>query len=139
LVAAGEWAHSDASAPQDEAVQVLNTDFQSERISVQAQQAGILVVSDIYYPAWNAYVDNQPAHVYRADFTLRGVAVPSGNHIVEFRYESALLQIGGALSLITALVLVTCLVFVGRRSNSRVVNSWTPLARHPAARPLAAR
>lgn len=74
--------------------------FQPDRISVRTESAapGLLVLSEVYYPAWRAYVDGAPARVYPTDHALRGVAVPEGRHTVELRYESRMLRLGIALS-----------------------------------------
>ena len=41
-----------------------------------------MVLSEVYYPSWKAYVDGYPTHLYVADGALRAVAVPPGDHIV---------------------------------------------------------
>ena len=71
---------------------------------------GLLVLSEVYYPAWKAYVDGKPVSLYRADQLLRAVPVPAGKHTVELRYESRSLQLGVAISLLTSLALVAMLV-----------------------------
>ena len=57
-----------------------------------------MVLSEVYYPAWRAYVDGRPAPVLVADGLLRAVEVPAGEHEVEFRYESWALWAGIAVS-----------------------------------------
>jgi hypothetical protein len=79
---------------------------------------GMLVLSEVYYPAWHAYVDNQPVQVFLADGALRAVAVPPGDHVVEFRFESLALTVGCAISAASALLVLTLWIvgrFVGRR------------------------
>jgi uncharacterized membrane protein YfhO len=60
----------------------------------------------MYYPAWKAYVDGEPAQIYVADGALRAVAVPAGQHSVELRFESDTLALGIAISCAAALLLV---------------------------------
>ena len=71
---------------------------------------GLLVLSEVYYPAWKAYVDGKPVPLYRADQLLRAVPVPAGKHTVELRYESRSLRLGLAISLLTSLALAAILV-----------------------------
>lgn len=47
----------------------------------------LLILNDIYYPSWKAYIDGKLVRIWRIDFTLRGVVVPAGEHIVEFKID----------------------------------------------------
>jgi hypothetical protein len=71
---------------------------------------GLLVVSEVYYPAWQAYVDGEPVSTYRADQLLRAVRIPAGEHTVELRYESSSLRAGIAISSVTCVALVALLL-----------------------------
>jgi hypothetical protein len=94
-----------ADSAQD-TVQV--TTFEANRITLRTNSVrdGLVVLSEVSYPAWHAYVDGQPAPVYVADHVLRAVAVPAGEHSLEMRYESAALSVGLVISLAAAAVLL---------------------------------
>jgi len=87
---------------------VAITGYQPGRVAARtvSTTAGLLVLSDVYYPAWHAYVDGQAAHLFAVDDALQGVAVPAGVHRVEVRYESAALSAGLVVSLAAAATLV---------------------------------
>lgn len=48
---------------------------------------GFLVLTDVYYPTWHAYVDGKETVIYRADLALRGIFVPKGAHTVRFTVQ----------------------------------------------------
>lgn len=47
----------------------------------------LAVMSEIYYQnGWEAYVDGKETAVYCADWTLRAIRVPAGEHEIEFKF-----------------------------------------------------
>jgi hypothetical protein len=65
-------------------------------VSIQAEGPGTLVLADPMYPGWTAWVDGKKATITVVGGLLRGVALVSGSHAVEFRFRSTLLYIGFA-------------------------------------------
>lgn len=56
---------------------------------VRSANGGVVVCSEIWYgPDWQAYIDDQPAAHFPADYVLRAIAVPPGEHTVVFKVES---------------------------------------------------
>ncbi|GIW08539.1 MAG: hypothetical protein KatS3mg060_3344 [Dehalococcoidia bacterium] len=76
------------------------------RIRVVTPEEQYLVVADTYYPGWKATIDGLPASIYRANYLMRGIAVPPGEHIVELRFEPQSFWIGFRITLGTALSLI---------------------------------
>ncbi len=71
---------------------------------------GLLVFSEIDYPGWRALVDGQPAELLRADYLLRALCVPAGDHQVTLIYDPPLLKIG---LFITGMTLLLILIVAG--------------------------
>lgn len=67
----------------------------------------LAVFSEIYYePDWKAYIDGKPADYFRANYVLRAMIVPAGDHEIEFRNEAPLAKKMDTLSLIVSIVFV---------------------------------
>jgi len=83
---------------------------------VAAPAEGFLVVTDTYYPGWEAAVDGEPTEILRANYLFRAVALPQGRHRVVFEYRPASLRAGAALTVICALVIL--LIAFGKRRRT---------------------
>lgn len=76
------------------------------KILVNMTQPGFLVLSDSYYPGWNAYINGNRTEILRANYAFRAVALPNGENVVEFKYEPLSFYVGGLISLIGLLILI---------------------------------
>jgi hypothetical protein len=108
-------ALSPPETPSSDRASVASYEAGRIELSTSTGAAGLLVLSEVYYPAWKAYVDGEPAPLYRADHLLRAVPVPSGEHSVELRYESGVLRTGVAISLLAYALLAGLVVASARR------------------------
>jgi hypothetical protein len=93
------------------------------RIDVGTDADALLMLSDVYYPAWKAYVDGEPVSLYRANHLFRAVPVPAGQHTVELRYESWPLRIGIAVSLIASLAFGALILLRLRKRSKNKANA----------------
>ena len=74
---------------------------------------GIVIFSEIYYDkGWNAYVDNKLTPHFRANYVLRGMQVPAGNHTVEFKFEPNSYSTGETVAYASSIILLLLLGFV---------------------------
>lgn len=69
-------------------------------ISARTNKDALLFLSEVYYPGWNAYIDGQPASIFRADYTFRSIIVPKGIHTVTFSYKPVSFMLGCWLGLV---------------------------------------
>jgi hypothetical protein len=72
-------------------------------IKVQAAAPALLVLSDLFYPGWEATVDGRPAEILRANYVMRAVAIPQGAHEVRFLYRPRSFRAGVAASAVGCL------------------------------------
>jgi hypothetical protein len=86
------------------------------RIGTRASVAGILVLSDTYYPGWQAEVDGLTAPVLRANHTMRAVVIPAGTHSVRFLFRPQSVRVGFFITLAGVAAMALMMAFPGRRS-----------------------
>lgn len=76
--------------------------YQSKSASEQ-----LAVFSEIYYKdGWNAYIDGKPVDHLRANYILRALPIPVGEHQIEFKFEPRMIGIGNAIGLVAFLLIV---------------------------------
>lgn len=87
------------------------THYDANRIKIHARLTGpgLLVLSENYHPDWRVTVNGKPAPLLQAFHTLRAVALPAGEHQVEFFYRSRYFQLGTALTIIATI----CVLLLG--------------------------
>ncbi len=82
-------------------------------VKTKSAVAGVLLLNDRWHPDWQVTVDGQPAPLLRANFIMRGVAVPAGEHTVEFRFNPPHGTLWVSLSaIVVGLILVGLLAVV---------------------------
>lgn len=61
--------------------------YSENKVIIQTENFGMsfLVLTDTYYPTWQAYIDGEETKIYRTNYNFRGIFVPQGKHTVEFR------------------------------------------------------
>ena len=85
------------------------------RVAVDTQAEGFLVLTDMYYPGWTAYVDGQEEQIYRADHLFRAVLLGPGRHEVRFVYRPASFVLGAWVSLGVFVLTLGALVWTIRK------------------------
>lgn len=69
----------------------------------------LAVFSEMYYgpdKGWQAYVDGVKAPHYRADYALRAMKVPQGDHEIRFKFEPRSYHVGEQISLVFSSLIV---------------------------------
>ena len=77
----------------------------------QSTQDGLIVFSEIYYPkGWHAMIDGNEVPIVRADYVLRALEVPAGNHVIEFKFEPKPYLVGDKITMASSWVLLVLLL-----------------------------
>lgn len=82
-------------------VVVTNEDVNHLAVQVETAMEGWLVLSDVWYPGWQALVDGEEVDIVRANYLFRGVHLNAGVHVIEYRYRPTSFYEGMFLSVMT--------------------------------------
>jgi hypothetical protein len=74
-----------------------------------------LVLSDNFYPGWQAAIDGNPTEIFQANVTMRAAKVPAGRHVVSFVFAPRVFRASLVISLVAAALLGLGLAFVAVR------------------------
>ncbi|MEC7783287.1 MAG: YfhO family protein [Bacteroidota bacterium] len=111
--------------PQDSTDNISLVEHQPNYLKYQssAQEAKLAVFSEVYYPdGWNVYIDGKPSTYFKADYILRAMMVPEGEHTIEFKFEPQVVKTGSTISLASNILLLLIIIggvfFTYRKLNS---------------------
>ncbi|MGI0490366.1 YfhO family protein [Alkalinema pantanalense CENA528] len=118
---------SSALQPRDRATVLKMADTQME-VQTQTAAPAFLVLSDVYYPGWQATIDGKPTRIFQTNYIQRGVKVPAGEHVVRFEFHPLSFKIGVGITTATLVVGGYGLWRLGRKPSSlKEMDSGMPL------------
>ena len=104
------------------AVRIVGYGPNEIRLETDGTAPGILVLSEVYYPGWRAWVDDGEVQVLRADFLFRALPVAAGTHRVRLLYDPLSFKIGEAIFGVTVLAIGGWVAWEMRKSRQRDQN-----------------
>jgi hypothetical protein len=114
--ATGSGASPKAAIVSEDAGEIL--------IDAEAPADGFLLLADTFYPGWQADVDGRSVPVYRANLSVRVIALPKGTHKVRFTYQAPGLAVGlriSAAAIAGLLVWLAAGLYRAKRAGDRLV------------------
>ena len=96
---------------------ILNYGSNKATFATNSQSNSLLFLSDAYDDDWRIYIDGQKSKILRADYALRAVAVPKGEHTVDFKYQPKSFVIGIVVSTLSILSLITLSIYFVRNKQ----------------------
>jgi uncharacterized membrane protein YfhO len=102
--------NSVAEIVPDSAVESLTDSGNAITIRASSPQAGWLILSDTFYPGWQATIDGVPTDIQIANEAFRAIEFLAGDHTIEFRYEPRSVYLGLLVSLASLAIIAVGLI-----------------------------
>ena len=104
-----EHAVSGLKIQPDSNAKISLTEYKPNKLSYKYKAANeqVAVFSEIYYEkGWKATLDGKPIDIFRADYILRALRLPAGEHQVVFEFRPAAYYTGEKISFASSLTLI---------------------------------
>jgi hypothetical protein len=88
------YENGKARLPVSDECKILSIEENRIAVRVSIDAAGYLVLSEINYPGWKAYVNGSPVEILTGDYLFRTVPLTQGEHDVVLEYEPVAFRIG---------------------------------------------
>ncbi|WP_199897995.1 YfhO family protein [Flavobacterium sp. B17] len=131
VIAASDKKYFEGKTVQPDSAAYINlTKYQPNELEFKSQSktAQLAVFSEIYYPhGWKFFIDEKEVPYIKADYLLRAVHVPAGNHTIRMAFEPEVIEKGKWISLFCFAVFILLSGFgiysIYRKRNKRQVEA----------------
>ena len=99
--------------PAAEGSSIRLTSYAPDVLTYQSQSTadGTVVFSEIYYPyGWKAYIDGKPAEIFRANYLLRAMNIPAGQHDIRMEFRPDSVRKGNTIATIFIVIMYAVIV-----------------------------
>ncbi|GAB4181831.1 MAG: YfhO family protein [Calditrichia bacterium] len=77
------------SYPDSFAATITEHNPNTFQATIYSDKSTFVVISEMYYPKWKAYLDDQEIPLYRVDHLVRGIVLPAGAHTLTMRFDDS--------------------------------------------------
>lgn len=87
---------------------IYETSYAPNALTYKAKSAkgGIALFSEIYFPwGWTATIDGAPAQIGRANYVLRALRIPAGEHQISFRFDPKSVRVTNSISVVSVIII----------------------------------
>lgn len=96
-------------APADSAstIELISYDSNIFTYKSSSSKPELAIFSEVYYPkGWQITIDGEPAQMLRANYTLRALPIPAGDHTIEFKFEPKSIKVTDTIAYIALLIML---------------------------------
>lgn len=117
--------NADIGTPGDT---IFLIDYTPDRLTYKYSTAAprTAVFSEIYFPwGWQATIDGNPVEIGRANYVLRALRLPAGNHEIKFTFNPASLNVTNWIGIVCVIIIYAlvaaaiCMAFISAKKRSR--------------------
>ena len=95
-------------------VELLEKSSNYLKYKINNNNDGFVVFSEIFYPyGWVSTIDGMETPHHRVNYILRGIQVPNGEHIIEFRFDPQVVKTSSKISLASTSIFILLIVLFG--------------------------
>ena len=95
-------------------VELLEKSSNYLKYKINNNNDGFVVFSEIFYPyGWVSTIDSMETPHHRVNYILRGMHIPKGEHIIEFRFDPQVVKTSSIISLASTSIFVLLIVLFG--------------------------
>ena len=81
------------------------------KYTASATDEAFVVFSEIYYPeGWQVTIDAQPAEILRANYVLRSLVVPAGDHEIIFSFKPKVYYYGNSVTTASSILILLLVI-----------------------------
>lgn len=96
---------------QGDTIRLVSYEPNELKYKYSAAAEKLVVFSEIYYPkGWKCFIDGKESSHFRADYILRAMIVPAGDHEIRFSFEPSSYITGNKVSLASSILLILAIV-----------------------------
>lgn len=98
--------------PSDSLSSIVLTEYEPNKLVFKSNTSKdeLAVFSDIYYPDWKATIDGKAVPIVRADYVLRAVEIPAGEHEIVFSFDPQSVRVTETIAYIAFAIFLLAVV-----------------------------
>ena len=104
-------------------ISLLKNKPQEKIYSIESNNSGFVVFSEMFYPGWKAKINDKISEIYRVDFILRGLFVPKGQNIIKFYFEPSPIKQGSFLQIISIILLISVTILSSKKIFLKIIQT----------------